>query len=383
MKITMLHYHLKPGGVTTVIRNAQRALAGKHDVQVLADFGYDDNRRTFQRRAQEYLRRLPRTGILHTHNIGLGKNPALTYAVKLLAETGRINILNQVHDFPEENRPAQMRALRQHADWQAMCYYDLPNVLWATLTTTDAEKLAARGIPRQKIHVLPNPVDTDFFLHPMSFRACEESQTLCRKEFRDSSQARNDIVRKIAGFARRRGFRFDSEKPFLLSPMKVMERKNNEEAVALVEKMPGWQLVISLDTDREYSARLKRRICRKKLPVVIGAGAVFENPLPLFHAAEAILTTATQEGFGYAFLEGWLCGKLVVGRDIPEVTRDFTAAGMDLRHLYAEPDSAALAEFLSRPHGRLIEHNRQVVLKKYSLAAYVRRYERVCKLLGR
>lgn len=353
MNIVMLHYHLKPGGVTTVIRNAKRALAGQHDVRVLTDFGYDDDPRTFQRRLREYLRRLPRTGILHTHNVGLGKNPALTCAVKRLAETGCVTILNQVHDFPEENRPAQLRALRQRTDWQAMCYYDLPNVQWATLTTTDAGKLAARGIPGNKIHVLPNPVDDEFFTQP------------CRVDARPV----------IAAYAQAHGYRFDPTKPFLLSPMKVMQRKNNAEAVALIARMPGRQLVVSLDTDNEYSAQLKRQVRREKLPVVIGVGEAFENPLPLFHAAEAILTTSKQEGFGYAFLEGWLCGKAVVGRDIPEVTRDFTAAGMDLRHLYREPDPVGLAKFLARPPGKLIARNRQVVMRKYSLAAYALRYE--------
>jgi glycosyltransferase involved in cell wall biosynthesis len=357
VKITMLHYHLRPGGVTTVICNAQRALAGKSDVCVLADFGYDDNPRTFQRRAREYLRRLPRTGILHTHNVGLGKNPALTYAVKRLAETSPVKILNQVHDFPEENRPAQLRALRQHADWRAMCYYDLPNVRWATLTSTDAEKLAERGIPPGKIHVLPNPVDDEFFTRP------------CRVDARPV----------IAAYAREHGYRFDPRQPFLLSPMKVMERKNNAEAVALVAQMPGWQLVISLDAgsarDKAYSDRLKRRIRRERLPVVIGVGATFENPLPLFHATDAILTTSTQEGFGYAFLEGWLCSKPVVGRNIPEVTRDFVAAGMDLRHLYDRPDARGLTQLLAEPMWGLIRKNRQVVLSKYSLAAYARRYD--------
>jgi glycosyltransferase involved in cell wall biosynthesis len=352
----MLHYHLRPGGVTTVIRNAQSALAGKHEVCVLADFGYDDNPRTFQRRAREYLRCLPRTGTLHTHNIGLGKNPALTYAVKLLAETGRVKILNQVHDFPEENRPTQMRALRQHANWQALCYYDLPNVRWATLTTTDAEKLAARGIPQEKIHVLPNPVNDEFFTQP------------CRVDARPV----------IAAYAREHGYRFAPQQPFLLSPMKVMERKNNAEAVALITKMSGWQLVISLDAtslrDRAYSDKLKRRIRRAKLPVVIGVGQAFENPLPLFHAAHAILTTSKQEGFGYAFLEGWLCGKMVVGRDIPEVTQDFIQVGMDLTHLYRQPDPRGLTDFLAKPSRQLIAHNREVVLRQYSLAAYARQY---------
>lgn len=332
----MLHYHLRPGGVTTVIRNAQRALAGRHSVRVLAGFGYDTDPATFPRRAREYLRQLPRTGILHTHNVGLGKNPALTLAVRQLALTGRVQIINQVHDFPEDNRPAQLRALRQHADWQAMCYYDSPNVIWATLTAHDAGKLAARGIPADKIFVLPNPVDDEFFA-----RRC-----------------RDDI---------------DLPRPFLLSPMKVMPRKNNAEAVDLIAQLPGYHLVISLDADNDYAAKLKRRIRRQRLPVIIGAG--LDDPLPLFCAAHAILTTSKQEGFGYAFLEGWLAGKLVVGRDIPEVTADFKAAGMKLDHLYRQPDVPALRRLLARPPRDLIAHNRRVVLRHYSLRAYARRYD--------
>ncbi len=366
MKTAMLHYHLRPGGVTTVIRNAKRALAGGHEIRVLTDFGYDDRpargRREFLAEGRSLLKKLPQDGRLHTHNIGLGKNPRLTCAVKMLAERGQVHILNQIHDFPEESRPAQLRALRHCTGrrddqfYRELCYYDLRNVQWATLTSTDAEKLAARGIPRRKIHVLPNPVDDEFFTQP------------CRVGARSV----------IAAYAREHRYRFDPAKPFLLSPMKVMERKNNAEAVELIAQLPGWQLVISLDAtsprDRAYSNRLKQRIRREKLPVVIGVGQAFESPLPLFHAAHAILTTSRQEGFGYAFLEGWLCGKMVVGRDIPGVTQDFITAGLDLTHLYRQPDVASLADCLAKPSGRLIAHNRQVVLQEYSLAAYARRY---------
>lgn len=378
MKIAMLHYHLRAGGVTTVIRNAQRALAGRHEVRVIADFGYDDrparDRNAFLGEAMSLLERLPRTGILHTHNIGLGKNPRLTCAVKLLAERGKVRILNQVHDFPEEDRPAQLRALRRCAGrsddsfWRDFCYYDLPNVLWATLTTTDAEKLAARGVPRQKIAVLPNPVDDEYFL----------------QEPPDLKKTRA----QLATYARAHRYPYDPRRRLLLSPMKVMRRKNTLEAIELVSHLPGHQLLVSLDAsstqDRAYSERLKRRIRREGLPVLIGFGAKLEDPLPLFHLAHAILTTSRQEGFGYAFLEGWLCGKLVVGRDIPEVTRDFEAVGVSLGHLYAEPDAAAVSRIrrlIANPPKSLIARNRRVILREYSLKAYARRYEALLDLL--
>ncbi|MGD0059527.1 MAG: glycosyltransferase family 4 protein [Verrucomicrobiia bacterium] len=385
MRLAVLHYHLRPGGVTTVIRNAQRALAGQFDVTALADFGYDERPARSQAEflaganllADQLHKRLRGVEVLHTHNIGLGKHPRLTYAVKLLARRSRIKIIHQVHDFPEDNRPGQLRALRyctgtlDDSFWRAMCYFDAPNVVWATLTTHDAAKLASRGVPSQKIHVLPNPVDDEFFTRPPPRRA-----------------ELPEVKKKLAAFARAHHFPFDPEKKILLSPMKVMVRKNNEEAVELVKHLRKYQLVISLDassaTDRAYSERLKKRIRRAQLPVVIGFGVELESPLPLFHLAHAILTTSKVEGFGYTFVEGWLCGKPVIGRDIPEVTQDFVAAGMKLDHLYAEFDDKAVRRveaFLTRPSRALIEHNQQVVLKKYSLRAYARRHRELLALV--
>ncbi len=385
VKIAMLHYHARPGGVTTVIRNAQRALAGKHDVRVLADFGYNErparNRKVFlsesRTLADRLAERLRGVNVLHTHNVGLGKHPRLTYAVKLLAQRADIRIINQVHDFPEDNRPAQLRALRyctgklDDAFWRGMCYFDAPNMMWATLTTHDAAKLATRGVPSGKIRVLPNPVDDEFFTRRAPVRA--ELQKM---------------KGKLAAFARAHRFHFDRRRKMLLSPMKVMVRKNNQEAVELVKRLKTYQLVISLDassaSDRAYSERLKRKIRRERLPVVIGFGAELDNPLPLFHLAHAILTTSRVEGFGYTFVEGWLCHKPVLGRDIPDVTQDFVAAGMKMGHLYREFDDEAVrrvASLLARPPRKLIEHNRQVILREYSLHAYARRYEDVLRRL--
>ncbi len=387
LRLAMLHYHLRPGGVTTVIRNAQRALAGEFDVTVLADFGYDERPARSQAEflaganllANQLRQRLRGVDVLHTHNIGLGKHPRLTYAVRLLARRGRIKIINQVHDFPEDNRPAQLHALRHCTGkfddrfWRGMCYYDASNVVWATLTTHDATKLASRGIPSQKIHVLPNPVDDEFFTRPPPLRA--ELQ---------------EVKKKLAAFARAHRFPFNPRKKLLLSPMKVMVRKNNEEAVELVKRLRKYQLIISLDassaTDRAYGERLKKRIRQEQLPVVIGFGAELDSPLPLFHMARAILTTSKVEGFGYTFVEGWLCGKPVIGRDIPEVTQDFVAAGMKLDHLYREFDDEAVRRvgtLLARPPRKLVEHNRQIVLKKYSLRAYARRYGKLLASFGR
>jgi len=60
------------------------------------------------------------------------------------------------------------------------------------------------------------------------------------------------------------------------------------------------------------------------------------------------------------------------------VTRDFVVEGMNLRHLYREFNADAVnrtAKLLARPPRKIIESNRRVVLEKYSLRAYARRYD--------
>jgi len=59
-----------------------------------------------------------------------------------------------------------------------------------------------------------------------------------------------------------------------------------------------------------------------------------------FHHEELIgisdfcITTSIQEGFGMAFLEPWMAGRPVIGRNLPCVTSDMKAAGIELPGLY-------------------------------------------------
>jgi hypothetical protein len=53
---------------------------------------------------------------------------------------------------------------------------------------------------------------------------------------------------------------------------------------------------------------------------------------------------------------------------------------MKMDHFYREFDDEAVervARFLARPSRKLIEDNRKIVLKEYSLRAYARRYEKL------
>jgi hypothetical protein len=50
--------------------------------------------------------------------------------------------------------------------------------------------------------------------------------------------------------------------------------------------------------------------------------------------ADALITTSMSESCGQAFLEPWLAGKPLVGRNLPDITADFERQGLDLSPLY-------------------------------------------------
>jgi glycosyltransferase involved in cell wall biosynthesis len=131
-----------------------------------------------------------------------------------------------------------------------------------------------------------------------------------------------------------------------------------------------------------------------------------------------MITTSRREGFGMVFLEPWLFGKPVVGRNLPGVTRDFLDSGLILNHLYsslpvdekgsdfaslpppAQRDrirqllasrqaaqslpamQAAAAALFAEVSESEIEHNRNVVETGYSIHSYGRKLRRVYRALS-
>ncbi|MBW2408346.1 MAG: hypothetical protein JRF72_01015, partial [Deltaproteobacteria bacterium] len=54
----------------------------------------------------------------------------------------------------------------------------------------------------------------------------------------------------------------------------------------------------------------------------------------LVRAARFLITTSITEGFGFSFLEPWISGKLLWGRNLRNATLDFERNGIRLDHLY-------------------------------------------------
>ena len=69
--------------------------------------------------------------------------------------------------------------------------------------------------------------------------------------------------------------------------------------------------------------------------------------------AQAIVSTSVAEGFGLGFLEPWVFGKSLCGRNLPEITGDFSQHGVRLDNLYdrLELNLDLLKDSSTRPLG--------------------------------
>ena len=322
MRVAICHYHLRTGGVTRIIAHAARALGAAGigvvvlsgeapalpwsvPVRVVPGLGYDGGgsaeglARSMAAAAADALGGPP--DLWHVHNHSLGKNLLLPPALHALAAAGG-RLLLQIHDFPEDGRPRNYRRLLHElgggdaAALARVLYPYAPQVVYAALNRRDQGVLVAAGA---EARLLPNPV----WLPP---RVAE--------------------VPVQAGL--------------WLYPTRAIRRKNLGELLLWAAVAPaGRRYATTLGPENPAEQPRYRAWVdlagELSLPVAFelgaGPGTRFEE---LVAAAECLVTTSVAEGFGMAFLEPWLLGRPVAGRDLPEVTGEFREAGIELDHLY-------------------------------------------------
>ncbi len=329
----MVHYHLKRGGVTRVIESALRGLSEQREqaprVVVIAgevpeSFAYPELSREVpglrysnaqaQTPSPERLVAAMKAAavdalgaepdIWHIHNHSLGKNRSMPGIIQALAESGAALFL-QMHDFAEDGRPENF-ILNQSSG--TPLYPDTDRVHYAVINGRDHGHFESLGIPSSKLKLLPNAVEGG--------GAHEDS---------DASQA----IRRALGCDR-----------LILYPVRAVRRKNFGELLLWAAMAPeGTALATTLGpTNQNYLAAYKRWQALAKeyaLPVHFGIGEQHDWSFDaIMQSASAILSTSLAEGFGLAFLEPWLFGKSIIGRDLPAITRDFKADGIQLDTLY-------------------------------------------------
>ncbi|MFA7256383.1 MAG: hypothetical protein WC047_02265 [Kiritimatiellales bacterium] len=313
MKVALVHYHARPGGVTRVVERAVESLGDRANclfftgeaargetplqkkIRVLPTLGYSIDK-TFQtlelvKRARGAFGGEP--DIWHIHNHSLGKNPALTQEVISLAMAGR-KILLQIHDFAEDGRPDNYRNLGKLKN---RLYPIAPHIHYAVLNKRDVRFLLAAGIPESNLHLLPNSVSP----LPNSEPGTPNSE------------------------------------PLYVYPCRAIRRKNLGEMMLWSALMPEAKFAVTLapknpEVKPIYDAWVAF-VKELNLDVELNAGAnaSFEE---MIAKADALITTSIAEGFGLAFLEPWLADKPLAGRNLPEITADFAEHGLDLSALY-------------------------------------------------
>lgn len=337
MRIAILHYHLKPGGVTRVIENTVRALnkAGVdslvfcsekptakaypfENVRVIPELAYHD---TFNSRRVDQLKqdlesssktewgRLP--DIWHVHNHSLAKNLEVPVVVSQWAREGQ-KLLLQIHDCAEDGRPENYQSLRvslagnEGSPLNHTLYPVGDHVHYAFINGRDRSFFSKAGVALEQCHLLANPV----------WLAVDKQARLEAPDLKD--------------------------KRLYLYPTRSIRRKNLGElllwsAAAAEDEVFGSTMAPANPNALPYYERWKTVAKRLKLPMRFGLGEKHSFDA-LLNSAYAWVTTSIAEGFGLAYLEPYLIGAQLVGRDLPEITRDFLGYGIHLEGLYPRLD---------------------------------------------
>jgi len=335
MRIAIVHYHLRPGGVARVIQHAVSALRGSR-CQVAVLTGYSPDAENFLPGEVHIVPGLnyPRTGtsgqtsallvktleatarkalgggpdIWHFHNHTLGKNTALSQVVYHMASRGQ-KLLLQIHDFPEDGRPDNYQTLMKAMGkgrpeiLASRLYPQADHVHYATGNSRDRGFLCHAGMPESQVHFLPHAVNLG------------------------STEA---FTKTPVGEAGR----------LFIYPTRAIRRKNMGEFLLWATiANPGDRFAATLaptnPADQSFYQQWVALVKRLKLPVAFEIGRSTALSFPaLLSSATAIVTTSVAEGFGLAFLEPWLVGRPLAGRDLPEITNDFKKHFVRLEGLY-------------------------------------------------
>ncbi|MFP4066635.1 MAG: hypothetical protein ACLFS5_03970 [Spirochaetaceae bacterium] len=359
MKLVVFHYHLRPGGVTGVITQACIAV-GKHlpeVTEILLVAGSEDNAEDIlariraaapasvvsfrvhpelryrseqngvaaeelERRIATLLRReyLGDDVVWWVHNYHIGKNPPFTAALlTVLTEEPDLPAVLQIHDFPECASFENLRTLREHLSGRV--YPSASNIAYATINYRDRRLLLEAGIPESHVTALPNPVAV------VPGRPTARTSEKTGREAPGSATGTAEVLTRLGQASGARFPGFHREGHLFVYPVRAIRRKNVFEAgflarlLALHAERPV-NLVVTLPgtspPEKPYSDMVDAAFAAGILPGMSGVGTRLEEAGVGFEefmqAAEVILSTSVQEGFGYAFFEAPLWGAPLAAR---------------------------------------------------------------------
>jgi len=332
LRVVIVHYHLRRGGVTRVIESAREALkergvellilsgeeprpeAGSEFVRVIPALNYrktgnsdiaESLAEALKAEAEDYFGRQP--DLWHFHNPTLAKNVLYPTAIRELANDGS-RIVLQLHDFAEDGRPGNYSAQRSFFDsetsFETTLYPMAKQIHYATINYRDHDYLKSVGVPEANLHMLPNAIS------PLVVTTAPDERPFSKD--------------KLFALYPTRGIRRKNLGELLL--LALIFRDRIDFATTLSPENPEW---------KEVHEFWRAAVDELELPVTLGIADSGEYEfLDLVGWSDFIVTTSISEGFGLAFLEPWMADKCVFGRDLPDITRDFERNSLKITNLY-------------------------------------------------
>jgi len=349
MTVNIFHYHLNPGGVTRIIESQIRALkrldtppeirlfcGGCEYKDQFRELGVDpvvfdplnyifppagEKRELFTlfEEIKDFITsHTDEDDIFHTHNLNLGKNPVFTAVISSLIRSG-YKVVNHAHDFAED-REWNMDFLKEvirdgmGLDLKETMYPDEGNYLFATLNDFDLNRLDGFGVSEERRFILPNPVIFDN-----------------KKPLPEREESREEIIKTLS---------LDPSKRIVTYPVRVIERKNIGEFLLLAvlfSDRASWMVTLPPQNPLEIKKYEKwlEFVGDENIEVYFEVGKKLDF-MHVLRGSDFCISTSYREGFGMVYLEPWLMGTPVTGRDIPYLTSDFRREGLIFDNLYTQ-----------------------------------------------
>jgi glycosyltransferase involved in cell wall biosynthesis len=362
VKLVIVHYHLRPGGIRRVIELAtphlvraaarpitrvvlatgQRADAAWHEhfarllpgvpvaVQVVPAFNYVSEQRgspeRITRRIRGALQQLFATAdgtncLVWAHNLGVGRNLFLARELARTCATHDIPLVSHHHDWWFDNRWVRWPELRRSG--------------FPTLATAARAVFPPAGNP---LHVAINHADAAILARHFGKSA------LWLPNLTEAAPPPPAARVRFAQRWLRNRLSHDGA-PVWLLPCRTLRRKNIAEALLLTRwlRPEAWLAVTGAASSADevpYFQALERAAHQHHWRLRLGVLAGDESRQPaipeLLTASEAVLLTSIQEGFGLPYLEAAAAQRPLLARRLPNIAPDLDRFGFRFPQAYDE-----------------------------------------------